>query len=382
MINSLITSQTRIKLLKKFFLNSSTRAHLRGLESEFGESSNAIRLELNRFEEAGLLNSSRDGNKKLYQANTGHPLFRDIHNIIMKETGLDRLIDKVVSRVGRLLCVYLTGDFACGKDSPVIELILVGDQIDREYLARKVVQAEDMVGRKVSYVVLRSSEAEEHLRHISPHELLPLWSCPGARSGMVTVENMVHQVSEVAVDHHPPGEMNDDEKAKVRTDTVKRWYAVYTRSRSEKQVLRNLSEKGYEAWLPLYKTLRQWSDRKKMVERPLISSYVFIKVIERDFYKVQGTEGVCALVKCQGKPVPIPQCQIDNLRLIINSNAEVEVTGEKFEKGDNVVVTTGSLKGLKGELISHGNRKKLLVRIDSIEQNVTVTVPVTYLRKL
>ncbi|MDX9930621.1 MAG: ArsR family transcriptional regulator, partial [Bacteroidales bacterium] len=115
MINSLITSQTRIKLLKKFFLNSSTRAHLRGLESEFGESSNAIRLELNRFEEAGLLNSSRDGNKKLYQANTGHPLFRDIHNIIMKESGLDRLIDKVVSRVGRLLCVYLTGDFACGK---------------------------------------------------------------------------------------------------------------------------------------------------------------------------------------------------------------------------------------------------------------------------
>ncbi|MDX9929774.1 MAG: ArsR family transcriptional regulator [Bacteroidales bacterium] len=176
MIGSLITSQTRIKLLKKFFLNSSTRAHLRGLESEFGESSNAIRLELNRFEEAGLLNSVRDGNKKLYQANTRHPLFNDLHSIIMKDTGLDKIIDKVVNRVGRLFCVYLTGDFACGKDSPVIELILVGEHIDREYLARKVVQAEEMVGRKVSYVVLNPSEAMSHLKRINPHELLPLWN--------------------------------------------------------------------------------------------------------------------------------------------------------------------------------------------------------------
>ena len=83
MINTLITSQTRIKLLKKFFLNSGTKAHLRGLESEFGESSNGIRVELNRFENAGLLNSLRDGNKKVYQANPDHPLFGDIHNIIL-----------------------------------------------------------------------------------------------------------------------------------------------------------------------------------------------------------------------------------------------------------------------------------------------------------
>jgi len=92
MLDSLVTSQTRIKLLKKFFLNSSTRAHLRGLESEFGESSNAIRVELNRFEDAGLLNSFPDGNKKVYQANPKHPLFGDIHNIILKETGIDRVI--------------------------------------------------------------------------------------------------------------------------------------------------------------------------------------------------------------------------------------------------------------------------------------------------
>ena len=176
MINALITSETRIKLLRKFFLNSSTKAHLRGLETEFGESSNAIRIELNRFEEAGLLHSLRDGNKKVYQANRNHPLFGDIHSIIMKEAGIDRVIDKVIHRIGNLISVYLTGDFARGKDSPVIDLILVGENIDREYLARKVMQAEELVGRKVSYVVLHPDEAENHLLHVKPADLLPLWN--------------------------------------------------------------------------------------------------------------------------------------------------------------------------------------------------------------
>jgi predicted nucleotidyltransferase len=176
MINALITSETRIKLLRKFFLNSSTKAHLRGLESEFGESSNAIRLELNRFEEAGLLNSLRDGNKKVYQANLKHPLFGDIHSIIMKESGIDRVIEKVIHRIGNLNCVYLTGDFARGKDSPVIDLILVGVNIDREYLARKVMQAEELVGRKVSYVVLHPDEADCHFMKLKKSDLLPLWN--------------------------------------------------------------------------------------------------------------------------------------------------------------------------------------------------------------
>ncbi len=175
MLNSLITSQTRIKLLKKFFLNRSTKAHLRGLESEFGESSNAIRLELNRFEEAGLLNSLKEGNKKVYQSNPDHPLYKDIHNLILKETGIDRVIEKVIHRIGTLMFVYLTGDFARGKDSPVIELILVGADIDREYLARKVGQAEELVGRKVSYIVLEPGEAEDYLGKFKPSDLLPLW---------------------------------------------------------------------------------------------------------------------------------------------------------------------------------------------------------------
>ena len=175
MINTLITSQTRVKLMLKFFLNGRTKAHLRGLETEFGESSNSIRIELNRFEKAGLLLSLKDGNKKVFQANSGHPLFNDIHRIILKETGIDRGIEKVVHRIGDLKEVYLTGDFARGKDSPVIELILVGTGIDREYLSHKVQQAEDLVGRKISYVILSPAESIYHLNTIKQSDLLPLW---------------------------------------------------------------------------------------------------------------------------------------------------------------------------------------------------------------
>lgn len=183
MINALITSQTRIKLLKKFFINSSTKAHLRGLEVELGESSNAIRIELNRFENAGLLNSLRDGNKKIYQANSDHPLYSDIHNLILKETGIDRVIEKVIHRIGQLFSIYLTGDFAKGKDSPVIDLILVGKEIDREYLGRKIVQAEDLVGRKVSYIILKPEEADDYLIKFNNTDLLPLWHIEKSKPG-------------------------------------------------------------------------------------------------------------------------------------------------------------------------------------------------------
>jgi len=175
MIDTLITSHTRIRLLRKFFLNSNTRAHLRGLETEFGESSNAIRVELNRFESAGLLNSVRDGNKKLYQANKDHPLFNEIHSIVLKDTGIDRVIEKLIYRIGTLLCVYLTGDFAHGRDGHVIELIIVGQNIDLEYLADKVSQAEEVTGREIKYTVMDQEVAKSSLMRFKPADLLPVW---------------------------------------------------------------------------------------------------------------------------------------------------------------------------------------------------------------
>ena len=152
------------------------------------------------------------------------------------------------------------------------------------------------------------------------------------------------------------------------------WYAVYTRPRFEKQVLKGLLDQGIEGYLPLIKTMRQWSDRKKMVEVPLFSSYVFVHINRSSYDQVLQTHGVVKYITFEGKAATIPSDQIDNLKIIIDSNEKVETTWESRRKGDQVIVTAGSLKGLKGELITEGNRKKVLVRIQGIDQNLTVEV--------
>ena len=152
------------------------------------------------------------------------------------------------------------------------------------------------------------------------------------------------------------------------------WYAVYTRPRFEKQVLKGLVDQGIEGYLPLIKTMRQWSDRKKMVEVPLFSSYVFVHINRSSYDQVLQTHGVVKYITFEGKAATIPSDQIDNLKIIIDSNEKVETTWKFKRKGDQVIVTAGSLKGLKGELITEGNRKKVLVRIQGIDQNLTVEV--------
>ncbi len=175
MIETLISSKTRIKLLLKFFLNSSTTAYLRSLESEFGESTNAIRLELNRLEEAGMLSSFLKGNKKMFRANTKHPLFKDVRTMLMKTIGLDQIIMNVIERLGDVEQVFLVGEFAKGLDSPVIDLIFIGD-IDKNYLINLVEKAEEIVKRKIRYLIYDSLEFQSHSDLGFANEALLLWS--------------------------------------------------------------------------------------------------------------------------------------------------------------------------------------------------------------
>lgn len=161
-----------------------------------------------------------------------------------------------------------------------------------------------------------------------------------------------------------------------------KWYALYTRPRAEKLVHQRLIEAGIETFLPLQKTYRQWSDRKKLVEKPLLSSYVFVRTRPRQFPIVYRTTGVVKFVSFEGHPVAIPQRQIDNLRLLINSDAEIEVTTEKLATGDNVEVVSGSLVGLTGELIRIGRTNRVVVRIDRLDQNLILKIPQAFLRKI
>lgn len=175
MLEALITSKTRIKLLLKFFLNSSNIGYLRGLEPEFGESTNAIRQELNRFEKADLLITTTKGNKKLYRANTGHPLFPEIHKLLLKHVGLDKVIDKVIKNIGDITELYLVGELAKGNNSKVIDLWFVGEKLDSNYILSLVEKAEDLIHRKIRYILLSINELPDFKATKRSDELLLLW---------------------------------------------------------------------------------------------------------------------------------------------------------------------------------------------------------------
>ena len=177
MLETLITSKTRIKLLLRFFLNSNSLSYLRNLESEFGESTNAIRLELNRFENAGLLLSTTSGNKKFYRANIEHPLFPDINSIVMKYMGFDIIIENIVKKLGTLEKVILCGKLAIGLDSNIIDLIFVGNNINNLYLTKLVYKVEKLIKRRIRYIVYSRKEFKSYSKGLEGDEILTLWSC-------------------------------------------------------------------------------------------------------------------------------------------------------------------------------------------------------------
>lgn len=160
MIETLITSKTRVKLLLKFFLNSEAKSYLRNLETEFGESTNAIRLELNKFEKAGMLQSEFEGNKKLFRANTSHPLFRDINNIVFKYVGLDWIVDHIVSKLGNVQKIYLTGSFANGIDGETVEIVITGN-VNEKFLKEICTKVGKKINRKIVYSIVEKLSTKD-----------------------------------------------------------------------------------------------------------------------------------------------------------------------------------------------------------------------------
>lgn len=174
MLDTLISSKTRIKLLLRLFLNPGNSAHLRGLADDFGESTNSVRLELNRFEEAQMITSKTIGNKKLYSANNTHPLFREINTILRKYVGLDRIIDTVFDKMGDLNQVFLEGDYAAGRDSGVIDLVFIGD-VNKSYLVELIDKAEKLIEKKIKYIIYNQVEWGREQQRASHKDALLLW---------------------------------------------------------------------------------------------------------------------------------------------------------------------------------------------------------------
>ncbi|MBS4014508.1 MAG: UpxY family transcription antiterminator [Bacteroidetes bacterium] len=160
------------------------------------------------------------------------------------------------------------------------------------------------------------------------------------------------------------------------------WYAAHTKPRNEKKSAGLLLNKGVEVFLPLQKTLKQWSDRKKWVEIPLINSYIFVKTDLSDYLEILNTPGIVRIIGFEGKPVPIPDKQIDTLKAIISENIEAEATTEFIPEGKKVEILYGSLKGLTGELISYRGKKKILIRLEIINTSVKLNIPANFVKEI
>lgn len=163
---------------------------------------------------------------------------------------------------------------------------------------------------------------------------------------------------------------------------AKKWFALYTKSRTEKKVNQELVDKEIECYLPLEKKLKLWSDRKKWVEEPFIRSYIFVNIEESNLQKALNTPGVVTVIRFSGKPAPVREEQIKIIQSVLSSSEKYELSTEKFEPKEKVEVTQGSLKGLVGEMVHHLNKYKVLVRIESINQNILIKINPSYLKKV
>ena len=153
------------------------------------------------------------------------------------------------------------------------------------------------------------------------------------------------------------------------------WFALYTRPRFEQKVNDELLKMGMESYLPIQKTLKQWSDRKKWIDEPLFKSYCFVRIIPEYYREPLKVTGVIRYVWMEGKPVPVRDSEIESVRLLCLSGLPVEVVTTSMEKGQKIKIVSGSLNGLSGEYIKNTGQHKVLVRIDSISHGLMVSVP-------
>ena len=151
MLNQLITSKTRLRLLIKFFISQANQGYLNGLATEFNESTNSIRKELNHLSEAGYLEKFKNQNKISYKANTKHPLFDVLQKVVFKHLGLEEIVERVLERMGPVEKILLIGDYAEGHDSGTIDVVLIGKTLNTEYIEALEQKIEDIIDRKVNF---------------------------------------------------------------------------------------------------------------------------------------------------------------------------------------------------------------------------------------
>ena len=174
LLSGIISSKTRIKLLMRFFFNPKTRSYLRELSKELNVSSNAVREELNQLTSTNLLKSEKSGRQVYYMANTEHSLFPELRSMVSKVMGIDQVIDSIINRLGNLENAYLIGDYAEGKDTGIIDILLVGD-IDQYHLNDLTRKTERYIKRKIRSLVLSREEYKNFLTELEKRPKVLIW---------------------------------------------------------------------------------------------------------------------------------------------------------------------------------------------------------------
>jgi len=174
LFTGLIGSKTRIKIITRFFFNPQTRSYLRELATEFNVSTNSVREELNQLTKTRLLTSEKNGRSVFYRANQKHPLFPELKSMVGKVMGIDKVIDGIVNLLGDLEIAYIIDDYAEGKDTGIIDLLLIG-AIDQNYLNNLIKTTESYINRKIRSLVLNQEEYKKLLSELKKRPLLLVW---------------------------------------------------------------------------------------------------------------------------------------------------------------------------------------------------------------
>jgi transcriptional antiterminator RfaH len=151
------------------------------------------------------------------------------------------------------------------------------------------------------------------------------------------------------------------------------WYVIYTKPRQERKVAEQLSRKNISYFLPIVSSVRQWHDRKKVVQVPLFPSYVFVNLTGvTQFFDGMESDGVCCYVRVNREPAVVPQTVIEQIDLVVRSGQNVDVSSERFHSGQQVLICHGALTGLSGEVIQSNGKEKVLVRVSILNRNILV----------
>jgi predicted transcriptional regulator len=174
LLTGLIASKTRIKLLMRLFFNPKARSYLRELAKEFNVSTNAVREELNQLKKTDLLKSEKNGRQVYYMANTEHALFPELKSMVGKVMGIDQVIDSIINRLGKLERAYLIGDYAEGKDTGILDIVLVGN-IDHYHLNDLSRKTERYIKRKIRTLVMNREEFKNFQNTLTTQPHILIW---------------------------------------------------------------------------------------------------------------------------------------------------------------------------------------------------------------